>query len=330
MPGTVQAANYDTGGQGVAYNVASVNGTGNSYRSDGVDLEVCSDTGGGYDIGWTGDRAVVQVHRQRRHGRHLRLEPAAGRARRGDRRAAHRQRCRHQPDGIVAAPATGGYQTWTTVTANVTLPAGAQTLTVDQDGAGWNINYLTVHHAGGGRRQRLRWFPAGVLGEHRQYPERVGCHRVRLPQRHQWRSTPTARSTGSVNGVTESIAQSPYYDDDLVHSCRINFYLGSPTSSYHDFIELNSSGTTINADTSRVDAFGLPLAIHLHNSDGTDVVVGRGRPGLRRDQDGPVPRSSRTRCPRRSSSSPPSTRPTAIPAPGDVAAFQPGGATRAT
>ena len=27
--------------------------------------------------------------------------------------------------GAVAVPATGGYQTWTTVTANVTLPAGA-------------------------------------------------------------------------------------------------------------------------------------------------------------------------------------------------------------
>ena len=57
-------------------------------------------------------------------------------------------------------------------------------------------------------------------------------------------------------------------------ACRVYFYLGSPNSSYSDFVELNSSGTTINADTSRVDAFGLPLAVHLHNSDGSDVVVG--------------------------------------------------------
>ena len=59
MPGTVQVANYDTGGQGVAYNVTSANGTANSYRSDGVDLEDTADTqdtsaaGGAYDIGWT-------------------------------------------------------------------------------------------------------------------------------------------------------------------------------------------------------------------------------------------------------------------------------------
>src|ERR1700728_4735826 len=45
LPGTVQAANYDTGGQGVAYNVTSVNGSANSYRPDGVDLETCTDTG---------------------------------------------------------------------------------------------------------------------------------------------------------------------------------------------------------------------------------------------------------------------------------------------
>ena len=53
IPGTVQAENYDTGGQGVAYNVTSVNGTANNYRPDGADLEVTTDTGGGHNLGWT-------------------------------------------------------------------------------------------------------------------------------------------------------------------------------------------------------------------------------------------------------------------------------------
>jgi hypothetical protein len=53
IPGTVQAENYDTGGRGVAYNVVSINGTRNSYRSDGVDLEATTDTSGGYNLGWT-------------------------------------------------------------------------------------------------------------------------------------------------------------------------------------------------------------------------------------------------------------------------------------
>ena len=52
--------------------------------------------------------------------------------------------------GSVSVPATGGWQTWTTVTASVTLPAGQQTLTIDQDNAGWNVHYLTFTAAGNG------------------------------------------------------------------------------------------------------------------------------------------------------------------------------------
>ncbi|HET9059330.1 MAG TPA: carbohydrate binding domain-containing protein, partial [Acidimicrobiales bacterium] len=35
-----------------------------------------------------------------------------------------------------------GWQNWTTVTADVSLSAGTQTLTVYQDNAGWNVHYL--------------------------------------------------------------------------------------------------------------------------------------------------------------------------------------------
>jgi len=44
--------------------------------------------------------------------------------------------------GAVNIPATGGWQTWATVTATATLPAGQQTLTLAQDTGGWNLNYL--------------------------------------------------------------------------------------------------------------------------------------------------------------------------------------------
>ena len=35
--------------------------------------------------------------------------------------------------GSINIPATGGWQTWTSVTATVTLPAGVQTLMINQD-----------------------------------------------------------------------------------------------------------------------------------------------------------------------------------------------------
>jgi hypothetical protein len=44
--------------------------------------------------------------------------------------------------GNINVPATGGWQTWATVTASVTLPAGQQTLTVAQDNGGWNIHSI--------------------------------------------------------------------------------------------------------------------------------------------------------------------------------------------
>jgi hypothetical protein len=143
VPGTVQAENYDTGGQGVAYNVTAVNGTANSYRSDGVDLEGTTDTGGGDDLGWTGAgqwfHYTVNVATAGTYTLGLRVAaPTAVTD------ALHIDNSTGTNlSGNVNIPATGGYQTWTTVNTTVTLPAGVQTLTLDQDNAGWNINYFT-------------------------------------------------------------------------------------------------------------------------------------------------------------------------------------------
>jgi beta-glucosidase len=143
VPGTVQAANYDTGGQGVAYNVSSVNGTGNSYRSDGVDLEACTDTGCGDDIGWTATgqwfKYTVNVATAGTYTVSLRL--AAPSAVTDGLHIASSSGT--NLSGNINVPATGGWQDWTTVTASVTLPAGQQTLTIDQDNGGWNIHQLT-------------------------------------------------------------------------------------------------------------------------------------------------------------------------------------------
>ena len=149
VPGTVQAENYDTGGQAVAYNVTSVNGSANSYRSDGVDLEATTDTGGGYDLGWTSAgqwfKYTVNVATAGTYTVGLRLaSPTAVTD------GLHiADSAGTNLSGNVNVPATGGYQTWTTVNATVTLSAGTQTLTVDQDNAGWNINYLTFTSTGG-------------------------------------------------------------------------------------------------------------------------------------------------------------------------------------
>src|SRR5580698_3203277 len=143
IPGTVQAENYDTGGQGVAYNVTSINGTGNSYRSDGVDLEVTTDTGGGYDLGWTAGgqwfRYTVNVATAGTYTVTFRVAALDAVT-----DAFHISNSSGTNlSGSVNVPATGGWQTWTNVTTSVTLPAGQQTLTIDQDNAGWHLNYTS-------------------------------------------------------------------------------------------------------------------------------------------------------------------------------------------
>jgi hypothetical protein len=151
IPGTVQAENYDVGGQGVAYNIGSINGTDNGYRSDGVDLEVTSDTGGGVDLGWTfgGDwfKYTVNVATAGTYTVSFRVAGGAGAVT----DAFHLSNSSGTNlSGNVNVPNTGGWQTWTTVTANVTLPAGRQILTLNQDNGGWNINYATFALSGGG------------------------------------------------------------------------------------------------------------------------------------------------------------------------------------
>jgi hypothetical protein len=149
IPGTVQAENYDTGGQGVAYNVTSVNGTANSYRSDGVDLEATTDTGGGDNMGWTAAgqwfRYTVNVASAGTYSVTFRL--AAINAVTDGLHVSNSSGT--NISGNINVPATGAWQTWTNVTVRFTLPAGQQTLTINQDNPGWNINYVSFAATGG-------------------------------------------------------------------------------------------------------------------------------------------------------------------------------------
>src|ERR1700735_557787 len=147
VPGTVYAANYDTGGQGVAYNVTAANGSANGYRSDGGDLEATADTtnntgAGADDMGWTTPgqwfNYTVNVATAGTYTVAFRVASPYGLT-----------DCLPLATssgttltGSVTIPNTGGYETWTTVDASVTLPAGQQKLRVDQDSNGWNFHFI--------------------------------------------------------------------------------------------------------------------------------------------------------------------------------------------
>jgi hypothetical protein len=85
---------------------------------------------------------------------------------------------------------------------------------------------------------------------------------------------PDSQVYWSFNGQVHSIADQPYFDMPANSSGRMYFYLGSPTSQYYDFIEFTIGAAVFNGNTTRVDAWGLPLAIRLHTHDGQDVQLG--------------------------------------------------------
>jgi hypothetical protein len=83
---------------------------------------------------------------------------------------------------------------------------------------------------------------------------------------------------------THSIAEQSTYDMPANSSGRMYFYLcgasdttcaSDPTKSkYYDFIEFTIGAHQYNGNTTRVDAFGLKIALRLHCADGFDEAVG--------------------------------------------------------
>jgi hypothetical protein len=49
--------------------------------------------------------------------------------------------------GRINIPATGGYQTWATITHTVNLSAGSLPFGIKATGSGWNINWFTITKA---------------------------------------------------------------------------------------------------------------------------------------------------------------------------------------
>ncbi|SEG79548.1 Beta-1,3-glucanase [Actinacidiphila yanglinensis] len=85
---------------------------------------------------------------------------------------------------------------------------------------------------------------------------------------------PDSQVYWSFDGQEHSIAEQPYFDMPANSSGRMYFYVGSPNSQYNDFIEFTIGPDAFNGNTTRVDAWALPLAIRLHSHSGQDVQLG--------------------------------------------------------
>ena len=152
LPGITFAANYDLGTQGIAYNdkvyqALSQSGTawnsGNAYRNDGVDIEVCTDIAPynlGFDVGWTDDNdwMLYTVDIATAGVYDLNVRCANGISTSG---FLHLEMDNVDVSGIITITPTGGWQIWKDFTVNgILLPAGRHKMKIVFDKAGYNIN----------------------------------------------------------------------------------------------------------------------------------------------------------------------------------------------
>jgi len=140
---TIQAENYDTGGEGIAYHDTTAGNTGGAYRTDGVDLEASTDTGGGYNVGWTVDGEWLEYTTNTTAGTYdIVVRGASGST------ATGTKSVRVLLDGTVLGTATvaitGGWQTWQDFTiSGVPITAGTnRVLRLELVGGDFNLNYV--------------------------------------------------------------------------------------------------------------------------------------------------------------------------------------------
>jgi endonuclease/exonuclease/phosphatase family metal-dependent hydrolase len=140
LPGTVDAADFDDGGQEVAYRDSTPGNAGNSYRQSDVDIQPASV--GGYNIGWTeaGEWLKYSVDVAAAADYIVQVRVAATSARTIEVGVGG-------VSATASVPNTGNWQAWTTVAVPMTLAAGPQTMTIGFPSGGVNLRSITVASA---------------------------------------------------------------------------------------------------------------------------------------------------------------------------------------
>jgi GH25 family lysozyme M1 (1,4-beta-N-acetylmuramidase) len=156
-PVTIQAEHYDHGGQGVAYNDNTITNGGPSFRSnEGVDLKLISGSNYRVNNTFAGEWIEYSINVAAAGNYNLELRVSS----KGSNGRFHVQLRNPATDGLVSnltgpwtMPNTGSNDTWTTISKQVSLPAGRHVLRVafDQNssyGSVGNIDWLRFSRVG--------------------------------------------------------------------------------------------------------------------------------------------------------------------------------------
>jgi len=160
IPGTIEAENFDSGGQFVAYYDTTALNSGEQYRTDDVDIESCSEdcyyvtdikTGEwleySVDVNSSGLYKITAWIASEDSNGEFRIEFSG----------------RDETGPVLFSP-TGGTEIFNNTDINVFLKEGLYTMRLLMDTNDWNIDKLTFTKFGNGTGFALREFWTGIPG----------------------------------------------------------------------------------------------------------------------------------------------------------------------
>jgi uncharacterized delta-60 repeat protein len=130
----VESENYDRGGEGVAYHDVDAANLGGAYRAEGVDVQVTTDAGGGYNVGFLKTGEWLEYTMDFTQGGPFDLNVRV--ASQGN-SGTFRVLVDGQAVGTFTTPHTGGWQSWRTLSkSGVNVAAGRHVVRFQMDSAG--------------------------------------------------------------------------------------------------------------------------------------------------------------------------------------------------
>ncbi|MBN1997233.1 family 43 glycosylhydrolase [candidate division KSB1 bacterium] len=143
IPGTIEAEDYDSGGQAFAYSDSDTTNNGGAYRlGEGVDIETCS--AGGFNVGWTnaGEWLEYTIHVKNTGDYDVIVHVASPEG-----GSIHLSLDGEDITGSMTIPATGGWQNWQTISkTKVPFKAGKHILQLYEETGGFNIDKIVTQH----------------------------------------------------------------------------------------------------------------------------------------------------------------------------------------
>lgn len=148
IPGTIQAEDFDLGGQGLSYNDCDQTNNGGAYRESGVDIEVSTEEG--YNISHMCQGEWIEYTVDVQTAGTYTLDTRIASDRTGG--AFRIERDGQDLTGTVFFLATFGWQNWSTASTTLDLEAGEQVLRFVNMGVvdtQYNLNSFTFTLQGG-------------------------------------------------------------------------------------------------------------------------------------------------------------------------------------